>query len=295
MSYQEDFKQAGAIARDVLQYGTSLIKPGASYVDVLDKLYKKIEAMGAKPAFPPQMACNEVAAHFMPGPNEDVVFNDQLIKLDVGVCVNGAIGDNATTVDLSGQWSDLVNASREAVEIAVDRMEIGMTMGQIGAIIHDVITGYGFAPVKNLSGHGLASYTVHCKPTVPNYDNNDPTTIEPGMTFACEPFATNGKGMIYESEHNAWIFRLIERKPVRDPLARKLMSEFEQFGGLPFSLAEVTVKAPLFKLRVALKQLERAGALQSYGPLIEEEKGFVAQAEHSVLFDDDGRKWITTR
>jgi methionyl aminopeptidase len=242
------------------------------------------------------MAFNETAAHFMPASNDDAQLSDQLIKLDVGVSVNGAIGDNATTVDLSGEWSDLIKASREAVDHAVRTIDIDVPIRQIGKEIQDVISSHGdFTSIKNLSGHGLAPYTIHCRPTIPNYDNSDDTPFSPGMTFACEPFATTGKGLIYDAG-DGWIFRMIERKPIRDPVARKLMDRFEVFNGLPFSLFQIEIDdLPFFKLRVALKQMERAGIIEVYGALVEEGKGMVSQAEHSVLIDDDGKKWVTTR
>ena len=35
-------------------------------------------------------------------------------------------------------------------------------------------------------------------PCIPNYDDHSTLLVKPGMTFAIEPFATNGKGLIYE-------------------------------------------------------------------------------------------------
>jgi methionyl aminopeptidase len=295
LEYYENFKKSGKLARETLEYGASLIKPGASYVSVLRSILKKIEDLGAKPAFPPQMSLNETAAHFMPSPNDDVVFNDELIKLDIGINVDGAIGDNATTVDLSGKWKDLVKASREAVNNATKIIEVGTPIRNIGKEIQETILSYNdYTSVKNLSGHGLAPYVIHCKPTIPNYDNGNETKITKDMTFACEPFATPGKGLIRESG-DGWIFRMVAKKPVRDPVARKLISKFEEFNGLPFSLFETDTNVPYFKLRVALKQMERLNIIQSYPPLVEETKGMVSQAEHSILIDSDGKKFITTR
>ncbi|PJF38558.1 MAG: type II methionyl aminopeptidase, partial [Phototrophicales bacterium] len=196
--YVENAKTAGRIAAEALQYGASLIKPGASYHDVYAKIVDFIVDRGGFPAFPPQMSFDATAAHFMTSPTKDHVFSSEIVKLDVGVAVNGVIGDNALTIDLSGKYGDLVLASREAIELVRKRVRVGLTLGEIGALIEDAIGERGFVPVRNLSGHGLGSYVIHTSPTVPNYDNGDSSPIVSGMHFACEPFATDGIGLIGE-------------------------------------------------------------------------------------------------
>ena len=113
--YKQNFIQAGALAKEVRAFGKSLIQKGSSYQEVISKIMQKIGELGARPAFPPQIALNHVAAHFLPIPGEDVIFSDQIVKLDVGVCYNGAIGDCAVTVDLSGKYQALVDAAEAAL------------------------------------------------------------------------------------------------------------------------------------------------------------------------------------
>src|SRR5689334_20618024 len=113
--YRQNFIKAGAFAREVRAFGKSLIQKGASYNEVLQKVNEKIVALGAKPAFPPQIALNHVAAHYLPMPDEDVIFSDEVVKLDVGVAFEGAIGDCAVTVDLSGKFQPLIDAAEAAL------------------------------------------------------------------------------------------------------------------------------------------------------------------------------------
>ena len=111
----ENYKKAGKIAGEALQYGKSLIKKDASMLEVADKIEAKIKELGGELAFPVQMSLNEAAAHYCPDEDDKTVFSDQLVCLDVGVHVNGCIGDTACSVDLSGQHGDLVKASQEAL------------------------------------------------------------------------------------------------------------------------------------------------------------------------------------
>ena len=112
MAEIDDWIKAGKIAAEALEYGRKLIKPGKSMLELCDDVDKKIKQLGGQPAFPSQVSCDHVAAHFCPAPEDKTVFDKQVVSLDVGVHVNGAIGDNATTVDLSGNHTDLVKASR---------------------------------------------------------------------------------------------------------------------------------------------------------------------------------------
>ena len=53
--------------------------------------------------------------------------------------------------------------------------------------------------------------------------------------------------------------------------------------------------AELADVKHGLKQLVKLGAINGYGPLVEVKGARVAQAENSVLVDDDGKVFVTTR
>ncbi len=281
----EDWKKAGKIAAQALEYGKGLIKPGARLLEVSELIEKKIEELGGKPAFPAQISNDHIAAHYCAEPDDNIIFDKQVACLDVGVHVNGAIGDTALTVDLSGEWTDLVKASREALDAAIKVCQIGTELREIGKNIHEVITSFGFSPIKNLSGHGLARFNVHDKPTIPNYDNGNTAELEKGMVIAIEPFATNGMGMIYETER-ANIFGLINKKPVRNPITRQVLQEIEKYKDLPFTTRWLAKKFPLGKVNLALRDLLNHKIIRDYPPLPDKAKGIVSQAEHSLLIDD---------
>jgi methionyl aminopeptidase len=293
--YKQNFIQAGAFAKEVRSYGKSLIKKGASYMDVIAKINQKIGDLGARPAFPPQIALNDVAAHFLPQPDEDIVFSDQIIKLDVGVCYQGAIGDCAVTIDLSGKYQTLIDAVEAALLKAEQSIRIGQPVREIGGIIEATISSYGLTPIRNLSGHGLGEYKIHQAPIIPNYEDQSTAIIKPGMTFAIEPFATNGMGLIYE-EGNPTIFSLVAARPLQSNLARALLAKIRAFSGLPFAIHDLRgTEWTLSDVNTGLSELIKTGVVIGYAPLIEESHGMVAQAENSVLIDEKGKILITTR
>ncbi|MBU4493166.1 MAG: type II methionyl aminopeptidase [Nanoarchaeota archaeon] len=281
----EDWKKACKIAARALDYGKSIIKKGNNLLDIARKTDEKIISLGGEIAFPSQISMNQIAAHFCPVKNNNPVLDNQIAKLDVGVHVNGFIGDNACTVDLSGENSKLVKASRDALNNAIKVIKPGITLAEIGRTIQETIMDFGFSPVRNLSGHGLGKFDVHTKPTIPNYDNGDETEIKKGDIFAIEPFATNGYGVVIETS-NPTVFSLVQKKPVRDMTTRRVLKEIENYKGLPFAKWWLEEKFPLFRVNLALKQLENLGIIKGYPPLADRENGLVSQAEHTILVDE---------
>lgn len=286
----EDWKKASEISARALEYGITLIKEGANALEICKKIDEKIIDLGGTPAFPAQISLNETAAHNCP--IEDFILSDEVVKLDVGAEFNDAIGDNAATIDLSGKHEELVKASREALNEAVKIVKPGLKINEIGKIIAETIKKHGFRPVSNLSGHGLDYNSIHCPPTIPNYDNGNENELEEGMIFAIEPFATNGAGKIYEGGV-ATIFSQIAMRPVRNPTERIILNDIQRFKGKPFSMRDLAEKYSLPKVKIALKGLDRQDIIRSYPPLIEVDKGLVSQAEHTVLVTKTGCEVLT--
>lgn len=279
----ENYKKAGKIAKEALSYGKGLIKKGASVLDVCDKVEAEIERLGAKPAFPVQISMDDIAAHYCPEEEDKLIFEDQVVCLDVGVHVDGYIGDNACSVDLSGKHSDLIKASEEALKAAIELVKPGVKLSSIGKAIEQAIKP--FQPVRNLSGHGLEAYNIHNAPTIPNFDTGEGTELEKGV-IAIEPFATTGIGLIYEKGEPS-VFTLTGKKSVRIGFVRDIQKEIEKLSGLPFTTRWLTKKFSQAQVKFALKQFNQLGILHEYPPLVERSGGLVSQAEHSLLVDDE--------
>ena len=281
----EKYKKAGKIAAEALAYGRGLIKKGTKVLDVCNKVEEKISKLGAKPAFPAQISMNEIAAHYCPEDKDETKFTDQLVCLDVGVHVDGFIGDTACSVDLSRNNPDLVKASEEALKAAIETVKVGVKLSKIGKAIEDTITNYGFQPVRNLSGHGLDSYNIHSSPTIPNFDTKEDTILEK-QVIAIEPFATNGIGLIHEKGEPT-VFLLFGKKSTRIGFVRNIQKEIESYNMLPFTTRWLTKKFSEAQVRFALNQFKQLEILKEYPPLVEKQNGLVSQAEHSLLVDDE--------
>ncbi len=281
----EKWRKAGRIAAEVREYCKSLVKPGAGILEVSDLADKKIYELGGEPAFPTQISCDSIAAHYCADPDDKILFESQVCSIDVGVHVDGFIGDTAATVDLSGKYSDLVRASEEALKAAIKTAAAGVKVCEIGRVIQEAISSFGFVPIRNLTGHGLSQYNIHDKPTIPNFDTGDKTVLEEGMVVAIEPFATDGSGIVVEAEQGN-IFSLIQKKQVRGQFAREVMKEIEKYKTLPFTTRWLTKNISLPKASFGLRELLREDVLRCFPPLREKTKGIVTQAEKTILIGD---------
>jgi methionyl aminopeptidase len=281
----QSYIKAGKIAAEALVFGKEQIKKGASLLTITERIEQKIKQLNGNLAFPVQLSCNEIAAHFCPEKDDKIMLENQLVSLDIGVHINGFIGDCACSVDLSEKYKDLVKASEEALKAATKILQIGTKIGEIGKTIQETIESFGYKPVKNLSGHGLSQWNIHDQPTIPNFNTRDETEMKKGMVIAIEPFATNGSGFI-EEKGDPSVFMMIGKKSVRTGFVRDIQKEIESYNGLPFTSRWITNKFSEVQARYAMNQLKQLGILHEFPPLVEKQKGIVSQAENSFLIDD---------
>jgi len=281
----EKWIKAGRIAGEALEYGKGLIKDDVSILEIADKIEAKIVQLGAKPAFPVNLSINEIAAHSIPKHNDEArIKKGDMVKLDVGVHIDGFIGDTATTIDL-GSNPELVKASQEALEEAIKISQIGTKINEIGKVIQETIQSYGFSPIKNLSGHSIEEYKQHAGMTIPNFDNGNKTELKENQIVAIEPFATNGLGAIFEGKQSG-IYKLENVKNTRNMTAREVLGFIiEEYKELPFAKRWL-IKEFGLKAGLALTSLEREKVIYQFSELPEKNKGLVSQAEHTLLIQD---------
>jgi methionyl aminopeptidase len=284
----EKYRAAGRILKLVKEEAIPRVKEGALLLEVAEFVEQSTRDKGGEPAFPCNISRNDEAAHATPAIDDETVFGKDLVKLDLGVQIDGYIADSAVSVDLSGEHEDLVKAAEAALTAAIRVVRAGINTGEIGTVIERTIREQGYRPVVNLSGHGLAQYNTHAPPTVPNTRYEHGVILKENDIVAIEPFATDGVGRVAEGGYLE-IYGLIRARPVRVPEAKKLLQALEQYHGLPFAKRWL----PRERLDLALRTLKSAGALREYPVLREEGGGLVSQAEHTVIVTKDGCEVIT--
>jgi len=283
-----DYKKAGEIAEEIQALAKKKLKIGTNLYSFAEEMEKAIITKGGFPAFPINLSRNNSAAHYTPSFESEEEANEDVIKVDVGVHVNGYIADCAQTIDLSGKYSDMVTASKDALENAIKLVKEGALLGKIGATIEETIKAKGFNSVQNLSGHGVDYFDAHVSPTIPNVGSGDSRKLEDGIAIAIEPFATNGRGFVKEGGQ-AEIFQLEEKKPLRSKEARKIFDFIEEeYSTLPFAERWLHRELDMseFSKKVGLRELMQKQCVKVFPELNEEQGKIVTQAETTLLLTE---------
>lgn len=285
----DKYREAGSLAAKLLREGSGCIRIGASYLELVESLEARVKEEGAELAFPLNLSLNEDAAHDTASAGDTrILARGDVVKLDLGVQIDGYIADTALTVDL-GNNALLVDASVQALEAAIREIKPGVPAGVLGHAIQKEIESRGYRPIANLTGHGLDHYVLHRAPTIYNIGISGGTILEEGMIFAIEPFASTGSGHVGEKTRRE-IYAQISPKPVRIPSGRAVMDRIRERRGLPFAKRWLSDR----KMDLALPTLIRSGILHVYPVLADIPGSLVSQAEHTVIVTSDGCI-VTTR
>ena len=95
----EKYKKAGKIASEARTFAESLVKDSALLIEIAQKVEDKIKSLGGDLAFPVNLSLNEDAAHFVPDVGDNTALKQgDLVKIDLGVSVDGYIADTAITI-----------------------------------------------------------------------------------------------------------------------------------------------------------------------------------------------------
>ena len=296
MSELERFREAGIISRKVKEEAYRIVKEGVSILEICETLEDVIRSEGAEPAFPCNIGVNEVAAHYTATPRDvSIIPPRSIVKVDIGVSLDGYIADTAITVVLDPRLEPLAESARIALYEAIKAIKPGIPISKIGSIIHKTITGMGFKPIRNLTGHEIKRYNLHAGLSIPNVPTRSRERLREGHIYAIEPFATTmrGAGEVV-SVRTATIFRIDPETVFR----RKLGSEeirlakllAEKFDSLPYTPRWIDDFDRFGEIH---ERMVRTGKIHGYPVLVERLGEPVAQFEHTVYVSSNGCEVLT--
>lgn len=292
----QKYEKAGRIAREVREEAKSLVHEDMLLIDVCEEVESLIRKKGGKPAFPCNVSINEIAAHYTSPPSDrQVVPKGSVVKVDIGVHVDGYIGDTAVTICFSQEQKNLAETAKKALETAVRILRPGLFFSRFGSTIEGVIRSNGFKPVSNLTGHQVGRYLIHAGKSLPNVSHLSLSRISEGEIYAVEPFVTvaDAAGRV-GSSFDAYIFRFLKQKTLKSPYAKQLLGFIkENFFTLPFAERWLQDIVPSKHFKDAFSELISTRSLMAYPVFIEASRKPVAQAEHTVLIEKDCCRVLT--
>jgi methionyl aminopeptidase len=287
--------EAGKIGAKARDEGARLIKEGAKVLDICEAVEKIIMESGAFPAFPCNLSINSEAAHYSPLiEDEKTIPADAVVKLDIGAHIDGYISDTAVTVSLGSRYEKLLDASKDALKVAIMNSRVGSSIGDIGKMIEKTIKMKGYKPIRNLGGHLIRRYELHAGVFIPNIHERNTSFLQEGNTYAIEPFATDGAGFVVEGKQvTIYSVRNIDQKGLSDIEIKYLTEIFKRFNYLPFNERWLKNLGDANEIRSILSSLTKKGRLYGYPVLIEARGGVVSQFEHTIYIGKD-KSIVTT-
>ncbi len=292
MEATEALLEAGRIASRVREESRSIVEVGTRIIEICDFVERRIRELGGAPAFPCNIDIDQVAAHYTsPIGDNYSVHEGALVKVDIGVHVEGYIADTATTVCFEPRLELQVEAVEAGLEAALKAVRAGIRASDVGAAIERAIRAKGFAPIRNLTGHRLARYLVHPPgKSIPNVSGVGGHRLSVGDVYAIEPFSVprDAAGLVTDGPPSN-IYRFEKKRRVSAGTARSMLRFIQsEFRTMPFASRWVMRKFAGQEGVDAFSELQRSKCIDSYPQLVERSRAKVAQAEHTVIVTEDG-------
>jgi len=287
----EALREAGSIAAKVRDTTIKEIEPGMKVENLCDLVNQRVAELGGRMAFPCNVDIDHVAAHYCaPLHDQTVIPERSIVKLDIGVHVDGYIADTAKTVSFDPALEYLIEAAEAGLNAAINTIRPDIRSNEVGAAIGNAITNHGAKSIRNLTGHKLARYVVHSAGySIPNVSEFNGHTIREGDVYAIEPFAVprNADGLVADGPPSN-IYLMLKKRNVKGT-AKKMMKYIQdEYRSLPFASRWVMRKFNTPERTEAFQELLRSKVISSYPQLIERTRAKVAQAEHTVIITEDG-------
>jgi methionyl aminopeptidase len=196
-------RSAGHTAAEILRLTAAAIQPGVSTLEVDRTAANLMAERGCKSAF---LGYRKFPGHICISLNDEVVHgigrasriirNGDIVKIDVGIILNGWVGDNATTVPVGevppATWK-LLQATEDSLAAAVALAVPDGRLRDLCGSVEKTVTKHGFSVVRQFVGHGVGR-RLHEEPQVPNWaDPAIRTKLKPGMILAIEPMINAGR------------------------------------------------------------------------------------------------------
>jgi len=192
-------------AADTLVMIEPHIKAGISTDEINELVHDCTIKAGGIPAplnyhgFPKSVctSVNHVVCHGIPGDKR--LKDGDIINVDVTTIIDGWHGDTSKTFFVGEpkvRTRKVVEVARKALELGIEVVKPGATLGDIGHAIQTYVDGERCSVVREYCGHGIGR-VFHEEPQVVHYGKPGAgLALKPGMVFTIEPMVNLGKAAV---------------------------------------------------------------------------------------------------
>jgi methionyl aminopeptidase len=197
----EAMARAGLVVVEALELLGEQIQPGVTTGELDATAEEYIRSQGGVPTFKgyrgfPGSICaspNSMVVHGIPGAYR--LEEGDIISIDVGVTLDGFVGDSAYTFpvgEIDPETQRLLDVCQAALAAGIEEARPENHIGDIAAAVQHTTEAAGFSVIRSLVGHGVGR-SMHEEPQVPNFGQpGRGPKLAPGMTLAIEPMITAG-------------------------------------------------------------------------------------------------------
>jgi methionyl aminopeptidase len=215
-------RRAAEVTAQVRDEVARLAHPGMTTFDLDQLAGQLINATGGRSAFKnyhgyPGNICisvNDVVIHGIGRPDV-IITEDDIVSIDVGVCIDGAIGDCALTFgfkELKPDVKRLLDGTRECLAEGIAAAVNGKFVRDISAAVEKCARRHKLGIVREFVGHGCG-IQLHEAPEVPNYTGwGKGARLEPGMVICIEPMMNLGTDSVKLDRKDGWTVRTADGK-----------------------------------------------------------------------------------
>jgi len=207
--------RAAALAREQI---AAAVQPGMNTKELDNIAGSIIRGLGGTPAFFgyrgfPANICisiNDEVVHGIGTPDRFILKGD-VVSIDVGVLLDGAVGDTAKTVyagdlPMPADVERLIEKTYLALVAGIRAARNGAYIEHISRAVEETAKAAKLGVVRDYVGHGCG-LKLHEPPEVPNFlSNTKGVLLRPGMVLAIEPMLNLGSYRVYV-DNDKWTVR----------------------------------------------------------------------------------------
>lgn len=211
----ERMRNAGRLVAQAHEAVKRAIEPGITTGE-LDRIVEQlILAGGGIPTFKgyqgfPASICtsvNDEVVHGIPG--DRVLKSGDIVAVDIGVTLDGYVGDSAWTYpvgEVSEEAQRLLRVTEEALYRGIEQFKSGNRLSDISHAIQQHAEANGLGIVRQYVGHGVGR-SMHEAPQLPNFGppGRGPR-LGVGWTLAIEPMLNLGTDEV-RTDDDGWTVR----------------------------------------------------------------------------------------